>query len=80
MMILFALIGMIAGALLGELMRQFDVFSGVVPYLVDTHSVLAISPTTLSVSGLQITAGINLAPNLMSILGAVAALFAYRRY
>lgn len=80
MMILFALIGSIAGALLGELMKQFTIFSGVVPYLVDARSIIEMSPTTLSVSILSLTFGISLVPNVMSVLGIIAGIMLYRRY
>ena len=80
MCILFVVIGAILGGILGELMRQVDLFAGVVPYLVTTYPVCNIEPFTVNLYVIQLTLGLSFSPNLMSILGIVLALFLFRRY
>lgn len=77
---LYVIIGAILGGLLGELMKMADIFSGVVPYLVTTYPVFNIAPFTVNLYVLQFTIGLGFAPNLMSILGIVLAVFLFRRY
>lgn len=78
--ILFVIIGAILGGLLGELLRDVDVLSGVMPYLARTFPVFDIAPFTVNLYVIQFTMGLSFAPNFMSILGIVLALFLFRRY
>lgn len=80
MAVLFVVVGAILGGLLGELMRQVDALSGLIPYLVTTYPVLDIQPFTINLYVIQLTIGLSFAPNLMSILGIVLALFLFRKY
>lgn len=80
MAVLFVVVGAILGGLLGELMRQVDVLSGLIPYLVTTYPVFDIQPFTINLYVIQLTIGLSFAPNLMSILGIVLALFLFRKY
>ncbi|MCI6159105.1 MAG: DUF4321 domain-containing protein [Selenomonadaceae bacterium] len=80
MAVLFVVVGAILGGLLGELMRQVDALSGLIPYLVTTYPVFDIQPFTINLYVIQLTIGLSFAPNLMSILGIVLALFLFRKY
>ncbi len=80
MCILFVVVGAILGGILGELMRQVELFSGIVPYLVTTYPVFSIQPFTVNLYVIQLTLGLSFAPNLMSILGIVLAVFLFRKY
>ena len=80
MFVLFVVVGAILGGIIGELMRQVDAFSGVIPYLVTTYPVFNIEPFTVNLYVIQLTLGLSCAPNLMSILGIVLAVFRFRKY
>lgn len=77
---LYVVIGAILGGILGELLKMADIFSGVVPYLVTTYPVFNVAPFTVNLYVLQFTIGFGFAPNLMSILGIVIAVYLFRRY
>lgn len=78
--VLFVIIGAILGGILGELLRNVDILSGVLPYLVQTFPVFDIAPFTINLYVIQLTFGLAFAPNLMSFLGIVLALYLFRRY
>ena len=78
--VLYVVIGAILGGLLGELMKMSDIFSGVVPYLVTSYPVFSMSPATVNLYVFQLTLGISFAPNLMSILGVVLAVYLFKKY
>ncbi len=80
MCILFVVVGAILGGILGELIRGMDALQGLVPYLVHTYPVFAMEPATINLYVIQLTLGFSFAPNLMSILGIVLAVFLFRRY
>ena len=77
---LFVVVGAILGGILGELMKGVDALQGVIPYLVQTYPVFNMQPATMNLYVLQVTAGFSFAPNLMSILGIVLAVWLFRRY
>lgn len=78
--ILYIVIGAILGGLLGELLKEVGVLSGVMPYLVTAYPVFDISPFTVNLYVIRLTIGLAFAPNLMSILGVVLAMFLFRKY
>ena len=78
--ILFIVIGAILGGILGELLKGVHALSGVMPYLVTTYPVFDIAPFTVNLYVLRFTMGLAFAPNLMSILGVVLAVFLFRKY
>ena len=77
---LFVVVGAILGGILGELMKGVDALQGVIPYLVQTYPVFNMQPATMNLYVLQVTAGFSFAPNLMSMLGIVLAVWLFRRY
>ena len=80
MAILFVVIGAILGGILGQLLAGVDALQTVMPYLVNTFPVFDTSVFTINLYVIQLTVGLAFAPNLMSILGIVAALVLFRRY
>lgn len=78
--VLFVVVGAILGGILGELMKGLDAFQGLVPYLVHTYPVFDMQPATINLYVIQLTIGFSFAPNLMSILGIVLAVWLFRRY
>jgi hypothetical protein len=80
MCVLFVVVGAILGGILGELMKNIDALQGIVPYLVQTYPVFDMKPATINLYVIQLTLGLSFAPNLMSILGIVLAIWLFRRY
>ena len=80
MCVLFVVIGAILGGLLGQLLSMVDMLSGVMPYLTTAYPVFDIAPVTFNLYVLQFTVGLAFAPNFMSVLGIVLALFLFRKY
>ncbi len=78
--ILYIVIGAILGGILGELLKGVGVLSGIMPYLVTAYPVFDISPFTINLYVIRLTIGLGFAPNLVSILGVVLALFLFRKY
>ena len=76
----FVILGAILGGILGELLKGVSALEGVMPYLVHTYPVFVMQPATVDLYVIQLTAGLSLTPNLMSILGIVLALILFRRY
>ena len=63
-----------------ELMKMSEMLSGVVPYLVTSYPVFDMTPVTVNLYVLRFTLGLAFAPNLMSILGVVLAIYLFRKY
>lgn len=80
MCILFVVVGAIIGGILGQLLSGVEALAGLMPYLVTTYPVFDTSPITVNLYVIRLTIGLAFAPNLMSILGIVAALLLFRRY
>ena len=80
MCVLFVVIGAIIGGLLGEILRDVSVLSGVMPYLTQTYTVFDIHPVTIDLYVIRLTVGLAFTPNCMSVLGIVLALILFRRY
>ena len=80
MCVLYVVIGAILGGLLGQLLSKVDVLSGFMPYLVDTYPVFDVAPSTFNLYVIQFTLGLAFAPNLISILGVVLAIYLFRRF
>ena len=78
--VLYVVVGAVLGGLLGELMKMSEMFSGVVPYLVTSYPVFDMTPVTVNLYVLRFTLGLAFAPNLMSILGVVLAIYLFKKY
>ena len=78
--VLFVLIGAVLGGILGELMKEITALNGIVPYLVQTYTILDLSPVHINLYVIQLSFGFIFAPNLMSVLGVLLAVFLFRKY
>jgi hypothetical protein len=80
MVTLFLIAGAVIGGLLGELLAGVQALSGITPYLVKTFTIFDIPPVTINLYIIQLVVGLSLHPNLISILGAIFAIFLFRRF
>ncbi len=78
--ILFLVTGAIIGGILGELISSSTLFIGMAPYLVKTYPILDVPPITINLYIVRLVIGLAFYPNLISILGMVAAALLYRRF
>lgn len=76
--ILFLVIGGILGGILGELLSQAS-FSGIMPLLSQHYEIFNIQNVDLNLYVLELKFGIRFAPNLLSLLGILIAVFIFRR-
>ncbi|HBS60293.1 MAG TPA: DUF4321 domain-containing protein [Firmicutes bacterium] len=80
MVVIFLIVGAVFGGLLGELLNSFQALAGLAPYLVKTFTILDIPPVTINLYIVQFVVGLSLHPNIISIVGAILAVFLLRRF
>ncbi|WP_246105517.1 DUF4321 domain-containing protein [Sporomusa termitida] len=80
MMVLFLLTGAVVGGILGELAASITLFADVVPYLIKPFPVFDLPPVAINLYVIKVVIGFALYPNLMSILGIIAAIILFRRF
>lgn len=80
MVAIFLIVGAVFGGLLGELLNSLDMLAGIAPYLVKTFTILDIPPVTVNLYIVQVVVGLSLHPNIISIFGAILAVFLLRRF
>lgn len=80
MCVLYVVIGAILGGLLGQLLSMVEALSGITPYLVTSFPVFDIAPATFNLYVIQFTVGLAFAPNLISIMGVVLAVYLFKKY
>lgn len=80
MMILFLITGAIVGGILGELAANSSLLSGIAPYLIKPFPVFDLPPVAINLYVIKLVIGFALYPNLMSILGIIAAIMLFRRF
>jgi len=80
MMVLFLITGAIVGGILGELAANSSLLSGVAPYLIKPFPVFDLPPVAINLYVIKVVIGFALYPNLMSILGIIAAIMLFRRF
>jgi len=78
--VMFVVIGAVLGGILGELMKEITALSGLVPYLVQTYTIIDLNPVHINLYVIQLSFGFVFAPNLMSVLGVLLAVFLFRKY
>ena len=78
MLTLFLILGAVLGGILGELISGLPL-GGLTPYLVKPFPIFDIAPVTINLYVVKFVLGMSLHPNLMSIIGVLAAYFAFRR-
>lgn len=79
MLLLFLITGAVFGGILGEFISRSDVLVDWAPYLVKTFLVLDVPPVSINLYVVRVMLGFALQPNLISILGMIAALLLFRR-
>lgn len=79
MLILYILVGAVLGGLLGELLSGVDALSSMMPYLKNPYPVLNITPSVIDLYVIKLTVGFAFSPNIMSIIGIVAAIWLFKR-
>jgi hypothetical protein len=80
MMFLFLITGAIVGGILGELAASSSLLSGVAPYLIKPFPVFDLPPVAINLYVIKLVIGFALYPNLMSVLGIIAAILLFRRF
>lgn len=72
MLLLFLALGALLGGILGQILSQASL-SGMIPYLTQTYEIFNLQNIHLNLAVIQLDLGIRFAPNLISILGILAA-------
>ena len=80
MFVLFLITGAIVGGILGELAASSSLLSGVAPYLIKPFPVFDLPPVAINLYVIKMVVGFALYPNLMSVLGIIAAIILFRRF
>ncbi len=79
-MTLFLITGAVVGGILGELAAGIPLLADVVPYLIKPFPVFDLPPVAINLYVIKVVIGFALYPNLMSILGIIAAIILFRRF
>ena len=79
MLLLYLIIGAVLGGILGELISSVDALANWSPYIVKTFLVLDVPPVSINLYVVRFMLGFALQPNLISILGMIAALLLFKR-
>jgi len=79
MLLLFLITGAVFGGILGEFISSSDALASWSPYLVKTFLVLDVPPVSINLYVVRFMVGFALQPNLISILGMIAAILLFRR-
>jgi len=77
-LVIYIVIGAVLGGLLGELLSSVEALSSLMPYLKNPYPVLDIVPSVLDLYVIKLTLGLAFSPNLMSIIGVVAAVWIFK--
>ncbi len=80
MMALFLITGAVVGGILGELAASSSLLSGIAPYLIKPFPVFDLPPVAINLYVIKLVIGFALYPNLMSVLGIIAAIIVFRRF
>lgn len=80
MVVIFFIAGAVIGGLLGELLNGVQALASITPYLVKTFTIFDIPPVTINLYIIQLVIGLSLHPNLISVLGAILAIYLLRRF
>lgn len=80
MFLLFLITGAVMGGILGEIIAGSGLLAGLTPYLVKTVSIVDMAPTTINLYVVKFVIGISIFPNIVSILGIIAAILLFRRF
>ena len=78
MLLLFLFVGALLGGILADFLGSVS-FSGIMPYLVRQYTLLDLQNIHLNLLILEIDFGIRFAPNLLSVIGMMIAVWVFRR-
>jgi hypothetical protein len=76
---LFLVLGAIIGGIIGELISGFPL-GGLTVYLVKTYPVFDLPPVTINLYVIKFVFGLSFHPNLISLIGMIAAYFLVWRF
>ena len=77
-LILFLVAGGILGGIIGDVLSSLNIVS-IMPALTKHYDIFNIQNVRLNLYILELSFGIHFAPNLLSIIGILGAVFIYRR-
>lgn len=77
---LFLITGAVLGGIFGEFIADSTTLAGMAPYLVKNYQIIDVPPVVINLYVVKFIAGFTLQPNLMSILGVIAAIFLFQRF
>jgi hypothetical protein len=80
MLALFLITGAVLGGIIGEIIADSTLLAGVAPYLVKQFLIFDLPPVTINLYVIKFVIGFALYPNLISLLGMVAAAALFRRF
>lgn len=80
MLALFVITGAVLGGIIGEIIADSTLLAGVAPYLVKQFLIFDLPPVTINLYVIKLVIGFALYPNLISLLGMVAAVALFRRF
>jgi len=80
MLALFVITGAVLGGIIGEIIADSTLLTGVAPYLVKQFLIFDLPPVTINLYVIKLVIGFALYPNLISILGIIAAVALFRRF
>ncbi|MDF2928236.1 DUF4321 domain-containing protein [Anaerospora sp.] len=80
MLALFLITGAVLGGIIGEIIADSTLLAGVAPYLVKQFLIFDLLPVTINLYVIKFVIGFALYPNLISLLGMVAAAALFRRF
>ncbi|TCL36487.1 uncharacterized protein DUF4321 [Anaerospora hongkongensis] len=80
MLALFLITGAVLGGIIGEIIADSTLLAGVTPYLVKQFLIFDLPPVTINLYVIKFVIGFALYPNLISLLGMVAAAALFRRF
>lgn len=80
MLALFLITGAVLGGIIGEIIADSTLLAGAAPYLVKQFLIFDLPPVTINLYVIKFVIGFALYPNLISLLGMVAAAALFRRF
>ncbi len=77
--LLFIAAGALIGGMIGQLLGSGD-FAGLMPYLTQTFEIFHLKDISFNLGIMEFHFGIRFAPNLISILGILIAVWLYKKF
>ena len=77
---LFLITGAVLGGIIGEIIADSSLLSGVAPYLVKQFLIFDLPPVSINLYVVKFVIGFALYPNLISIIGMITAVVLFRPF